>query len=200
MVVNQFHDSAHQQMRQAALDVAAEEVLANGWDGLQMRAVATRIGVARQTLYNAFGNKHGLASELMQRVLSQFLNGIDTAVAAEDTLHARWATVVRYTLENAVEDTLLVAFLTGTSSDEFLPLLTSNSTAVISRARDHLTATIGGHHPDLERETLSRVAETVTRMIISHVVQPMHPPVEVAEHVADLATAGCTLRVTAAVA
>ena len=137
-----YRDSARRLMRDAALDVAAEEVLARGWDGLQMRAVATRIGVSRQTLYNAFGDKHGLAHALIMRLVDRFLEGIDAAIARQGDLRDRWEATVRFVLESAVDEPLLRAVLTGTSSDEFLPLLTSDGGPVITRARDHVAATI----------------------------------------------------------
>jgi AcrR family transcriptional regulator len=189
-VTNAYRDSARRLMRDAALDVAAEEVLAHGWDGLQMRAVATRIGVSRQTLYNAFGDKHGLAVALIGRLLERFLEGIDAAIAGQDTLRDRWEATVRFTLETAVDEPLLHAVLAGTSSDEFLPLLTSDGAPVITRARDHVAATLAGHHPDLDRDQLLRTTESVTRLTVSHIVLPLHPPAEVAAHVADLVTAG----------
>ncbi|NMO92228.1 TetR family transcriptional regulator [Actinomycetospora sp. TBRC 11914] len=182
-------DSARDLMRDAVLDVAAEEVVAHGWDGLQVRAVATRAGVSRQTVYNAFGDKHGLAEALILRLLDRFLEGIDAVIGRETTLRAQWEATVRYTLETAATEALLRAVLTGTSSDEFLPLLTSDGGPVITRARDHVAATLGGHHPDLDPRVLSATAETVTRLTVSHIVLPLHPPARVAAHVADLATA-----------
>jgi AcrR family transcriptional regulator len=176
-------------MRDAALDVAAEEVLTHGWDGLQMRAVATRIGVSRQTLYNTFGDKHGLAHALIMRLLDRFLDGINAAVAGESTLRDRWEATVRFTLEKAVDEPLLRAVLTGTSSDEFLPLLTSDGGPLVTRARDHVATTMASHHPELDRTSLTEVAESITRLTISHIVLPLHPPREVASHLADLAVA-----------
>jgi AcrR family transcriptional regulator len=192
-VTNPYRDSARQLMRDAALDVAAEEVVAHGWDGLQMRAVATRIGVSRQTLYNAFGDKHGLAHALIMRLLDRFLEGIDAAIAQRDSLHDQWEATVRYALEAAVDEPLLPAVLTGTSSDEFLPLLTSDGGPVITRARDHVAATMAAHHPELDRQVLTEVAETVTRLTISHIVLPLRPPQEVAAHLADLVASGAFL-------
>ncbi len=193
-VTTAYRDSARRLMRDAALDVAAEEVLTHGWDGLQMRAVATRIGVSRQTLYNTFGDKHGLAHALIMRLLDRFLDGIDTAVAGEDTLRARWEATVRFTLEKAVDEPLLRAVLTGTSSDEFLPLLTSDGAPVITRARDRVATTMHAHHPELDPVALGQVAESVTRLTISHIVLPLHPPHEVAAHLADLAVADVLVR------
>lgn len=189
-VSNPYRDSARRFMRDAALDVAAEEVLAHGWDGLQMRAVATRIGVSRQTLYNAFGDKHGLAHALIMRLLDRFLDGIDAAIAEQTSVRDRWEATVRFTLEAAVDEPLLRAVLTGTSSDEFLPLLTSDGGPVITRARDHVAATMAEHHPEFDRDVLLRTTESVTRLTVSHIVLPLHPPREVAAHLADLVTAG----------
>ena len=189
-----YRDSARRLMRDAALDVAAEEVLARGWDGLQMRAVATRIGVSRQTLYNAFGDKHGLAHALIMRLVDRFLEGIDAAIARQGDLRDRLEATVRFVLESAVDEPLLRAVLTGTSSDEFLPLLTSDGGPVITRARDHVAATMSAHHPDLDPASLGRVAESITRLTISHVVLPLHPPHEVAAHLADLAVADAGVR------
>jgi AcrR family transcriptional regulator len=188
-VTTSYRDSARRLMRDAALDVAAEEVLARGWDGLQMRAVATRIGVSRQTLYNAFGDKHGLAHALILRLLDRFLDGIDAAIARESGLHDQWEATVRFVLETAVDEPLLRAVLTGTSSDEFLPLLTSDGGPLVTRARDHVAATMSAHHPELDEASLGEVAESITRLAISHIVLPLHPPHEVAAHLADLAVA-----------
>jgi AcrR family transcriptional regulator len=187
-MVDRFRDSARALMRDAVLDAAADEVIAHGWDGLQVRAVATVVGVSRQTIYNAFGDKHGLAAALIQRLLGRFLEGIDAAIAGGTTLRDQWAATVRHALETAATEPLLRAVLTGTSTDEFLPLLTSDGGPVITRARDHVAATFARHHPELEPEALTATAETVTRLTISHIVLPLHPPEEVAAHVAELAT------------
>ncbi|MCD2196237.1 TetR family transcriptional regulator [Actinomycetospora endophytica] len=193
-MTNPYRDSARRLMRDAALDVAADEVLAHGWDGLQMRAVATRIGVSRQTLYNAFGDKHGLAHALIMRLLDRFLDGVDAAIARESSLRDRWEATVRFVLEAAVSEPLLRAVLTGTSSDEFLPLLTSDGGPLVTRARDHVVASMITHHPDLDPAPLAEVAESITRLVISHVVLPLHAPQEVAGHLADLAVADTRVR------
>ncbi|HEY2225207.1 TetR/AcrR family transcriptional regulator [Actinomycetospora sp.] len=186
-MANRFRDSARQLMRDAVLDIAAEEVIAHGWDGLQVRAVANRAGVSRQTVYNAFGDKHGVAEALIERLLDRFLEGIDAAIAGESALREQWEATVRFALETAATEPLLAAVLTGTSSDEFLPLLTTDGGPVITRARDHVCATLGGYHPDIDPRALTATSETVTRLTISHIVLPLHTPQKVAAHIADLA-------------
>src|SRR5579875_3562203 len=107
-----MRDTARDLLRDTVLDVAAEEVVAHGWDGLQVRAVASRAGVSRQTLYNAFGDRHGLAEALVLRLLDRFLEGIDRAVAARESLRDQWEAAVRYALDAAATEPLLSAVLT----------------------------------------------------------------------------------------
>ena len=186
---NRYLDTAQRQMREAALDTAESDVLAGGWKSLQMRSIAVRIGVSRQTLYNAFTDKHGLAEALILRLTHRFLDGIEAAVDRADTEHDRWAAVIRYTLATAETEPLLRAALIGADRGEFLPLLTSESTPILLVARERLVAAFLRHHPDLDPRTVADTAETVTRLALSHIVLATQPPARVAQHVADLATA-----------
>lgn len=72
-MANEYREAAHQQMIEAALAAAAAEVLARGWSGLRMRAIAEEVGVSRQTLYTAFTDKHGLARALVAQRVERFL-------------------------------------------------------------------------------------------------------------------------------
>ena len=187
-VPNQFRDLAHQQMLDAALDAAADEVISRGWNGLRIRAIAEAIGVSRQTLYSAFTGKHGIAEALVARHRDRFLVGVEQAIGAHRELRAQWAAAARFTLVTAAEDPLLTAALTAESSEEFLPLITSGAAPIVVTARELLVALFQGLHPELAREDLETVAETVTRLALSHIVLPLHPPEQAAEQIAELAT------------
>ncbi|HZZ47123.1 MAG TPA: TetR family transcriptional regulator [Pseudonocardia sp.] len=184
---NQFRDDAHQRMLDAALDAATDEVITRGWTGLRMRAIAEQIGISRQTLYNAFSDKHGIAQALVDRHNARFLAGVEHAVRGEPELRARWAAAVRYTLRTAAEDPLFKAILDAESSEEFLPLITSGGEPVVVGARERLTAIFGELHPDLDRVDLEAIAEMVTRLTLSHIVLPLHPIDTVAGQLGDLA-------------
>lgn len=179
-------DSGHQRMVRAALDAAADEVGHHGWHGLQMQAVAQRIGVSRQTLYNAFENKHGLAQALVLRLTEQFLTGVEQALASSADIREQWRAAIRFTLDTAAADPLLAAVLTADGRDELLPLLTSDAAPVISAARDRLARALLDIRPDIPREDALDAAESATRLAISHIVLPLHPTDHVAKHVADL--------------
>ena len=185
---NPYRDEAHRRMREAALDAAAEDVLARGWRGLQMRTVATRTGVSRQTLYKAFGDKHGLSQALVLRHAHRLLEQVGDAVAGCATLRERWAAAVQTTLAAAEDDPLVKAVLLSDSSDEFLPLITTRGAPVLDLARRGLTALVLRHHPDLDTVRVEVAADAATRMTLSHLVLPQQPVETTAAEIAEIAT------------
>ena len=187
-----YRDEAHRRMRDAALDAAAEEVVARGWRGLQVQTVATRVGVSRQTLYKTFGDKHGLSQALVLRHAGRILDDIARAIDAEDSLRDRWAAVVATTLAAAEGDPLVKAVLLSDSSDEFLPLLTSRGAPVLDLAQQQVTALVLARHPELDPTRVATAAEALTRLTLSHLVLPRHPADRVADDLADLATSYLT--------
>jgi AcrR family transcriptional regulator len=186
-MVNRYRDAAHRQMLDAALDAAAAEVVQRGWQGLRMRAIAEEVGVSRQTLYNAFSDRHGLASALMERLVDRFLSGVERAVGERRELRAQWAAAFRFTLDTAANEPLLKVVLAADGTDELLPLLTTGGAPIITAAKARLTAAFLATHPDLDPAALDVVSETVTRLALSHIVLPLDPAETVAERVADLA-------------
>lgn len=187
-VSNQFRDAAHERMLDAALDAAADEVISRGWNGLRMSAIAERIGVSRQTLYNTFAGKHGIAQALVMRHNNRFLAGVDREISAHREPRAQWVAAVRYTLDTAAARPLFKAILTAESSEAFLPLITTDGAPIVVTARRHLCKTFSALHPDLDPEDLEFAAETVIRLTLSHILLPLHPTERVAERIADLAT------------
>ncbi|PVZ06936.1 TetR family transcriptional regulator [Actinomycetospora cinnamomea] len=185
---NPYRDEAHQRMREAALDAAADEVLARGWRGLQMQTVATRTGVSRQTLYKTFGDKHGLSQALVLRHAHQLLEQVAAAMADRTTLRGRWAAAVQTTLAAAEGDPLVKAVLLSDSSDEFLPLITTRGAPVLELARRGLTALVTDHHPDLDPDRVETAADAAARMTLSHLVLPQQPVEETAADIAEIVT------------
>jgi len=178
-----FRNQVHEQ----ALDVAQRTLVEVGWDKLRFGEVATAVGVSRPTLYAAFGSKEGLAEALVLRETDRFLTGVEQAIGEHSDLRAQWAAAVRYTLDTAGSDPLLKEVLTSDSAAEFLPLVTTGSAPIIEAARARLCAAFVASHPDLDQRELDFVAESVTRLALSHIVQPTEPAEVVAGQVAELA-------------
>lgn len=173
-------------MREAMLDAAAEAVLARGWEGLRLSAVATSARVSRQTLYNVFGGKEGLARALTARTTERYLHGVEAALRSHVDVLDQLRAAVDYTLTQAGDDPLFKAFLLAENSETFLPLLTSDGEPVVAAARARIAGVLAETHLRLDRDDLAVAGESVTRLTLSHIVLPLHPTELVAEQIARI--------------
>lgn len=171
-------------LRSDALDIAEELMVATGPRGLSMRELAERVGVSRQTLYSEFGDRQGVASALVLRSTGRFLDRIETALAAEDDLHAAWASAVGAALTEAAANPLLKALLTGEGAAP--ELFGADSGPIVGAATDRSVAYLRRAFPDLDPDAVALAAETASRLTVSHIVLPRHPPERVAEQVATV--------------
>src|SRR5215471_16046614 len=96
-------------LRDDLLDAAGRLIIERGFRRVRMQDVADAVGVSRQTVYNEFGDKWGLAQALNRHT----------------DLYAAVAEAVTYTLGTAADDPLKKAILTGTGSEDLLPLMTT---------------------------------------------------------------------------
>ncbi|WP_344010319.1 TetR/AcrR family transcriptional regulator [Streptomyces thermospinosisporus] len=67
--------------RESLLDAAYTALARRPWPAVRMVDVAASAGVSRQTLYNEFGSKEGLARALVRREADAYLAGVDRALS-----------------------------------------------------------------------------------------------------------------------
>lgn len=178
--------------RESLLDAARTALARRPWSAVRMVDVAAAAGVSRQTLYNEFGNKDGLARALVRREADRYLAGVERALAAHDDAGDRLTAAAEWTVAAARENTLIRALLTGDWSERLpapvLAAVPSSSplpaqrradgalpspgdfvAAVRDRAVDVLTAS-GAFRPDTAE--LTRTCELVFRLALSCVAAP----------------------------
>jgi AcrR family transcriptional regulator len=177
-------DRARGLVRDEALDLAADLLVHRGWRGLRLQDVADGVGVSRQTLYNEFTSKQGLAAALVLRRTEEFLAELEAALDGEDDLYRAWSSAVRTTLETVARDPLLRVLLTGQGTEELLPLLTSEAEPIVAAARDRAARFLLRRRPGLDPAVAASAAEVAARLTVSHLVLPLHPPEAVADQVA----------------
>lgn len=171
-------------LRSDALDVAEELMLDSGPRGLSMRELAQRVGVSRQTLYNEFGDRQGVASALVLRSTARFLDRIETALAAEEDLHTAWVAAVGAALTEAGANPLVKALLRG---DGAAPeLFGGDSGPIVAAATDRSVVYLRRAFPGLDPAAVELAAETATRLTVSHLVLPRHPADRVAQQIATV--------------
>jgi AcrR family transcriptional regulator len=168
------------------LAVAAEMTTEVGWSGVTMAAVAERVGVSRQTIYNEWGSRDRLAEAMVLRELGAFLDEVDSGFDAHpDDLEAGVADAIGRVLDLARVNPLLRAIVTAThgAETELVPLLTTRADLVIAvaseRVRDRLVA-----YPEVDDGQLDTTVDLLVRTVLSHVMQPAQDRTRVPEGLA----------------
>jgi AcrR family transcriptional regulator len=75
--------------------------------------VAAEAGVSRQTLYNEFGSKEGLARALVRREADAYLAGVERALVSHAEPRERLVAAAEWTAAAARANALVRAMLTG---------------------------------------------------------------------------------------
>ncbi len=153
-----------------------------------MADVAGDVGVSRQTVYNEFGSKDGLAAAAVQREVGRVLEGIAAVLADHDELadavEATVGWVLAFCHQHAVLQRLLADSREGHDGG-LLPLLTTRADAVVDPATAMLLAYAREHWPErVGAGDGLPVVDMLVRHVVSHVVLPAGDPAEVAAGIA----------------
>jgi len=176
-------------VRERVLSAAREIVIAGDWGRTRMVDVATRAGVSRQTLYNEFGTKDGLALALSAAQTEWFLDRIQAELDQHpDDPIAGIRAAVTFTLDAGADDPMLKATLSSArGASDLLPLLTTRAEPLLTSSRSVLTTYLTEHWPQLAHRDVTLVAESLIRLTVSHLVLPLGPSETVADQLAELA-------------
>ncbi|MBO4210659.1 TetR family transcriptional regulator [Micromonospora echinofusca] len=188
--MSDLRQTGRQRLRDGIVDAAREQTVAIGWDSVRMGAVARLAGVSRQTVYNEFGSKAGLAEALAQREVDRFVTAVRDTLRAHggDVRGAAYAAIA-HTLTEAAGNPLIKAILTSArgGSDALLPYLTTRSELVLTEATGALLAWAGEHLPPADPVRAAFAADAVVRLVVSHIVLPVAPIEQTAQLLAELA-------------
>ena len=155
-----------------------------GWSRVTMAALADRVGVSRQTVYNEIGTKPALAEAMIGHELARFLGVVNLAFDAHPTdLVEAIRTAAHDVLELAQDNRLLHAVVSAThgADTELLPLLTTHSESLLSVAKAVVRERITTYDVSLGRDELDAGIDMVVRVVLSHVMQPSGSPTHTAE-------------------
>ncbi|MFD4575759.1 TetR/AcrR family transcriptional regulator [Streptomyces sp. NPDC058417] len=181
--------------RESLLDAAFAALARRSWSAVRMVDVASAAGVSRQTLYNEFGSKDGLARALVRRETDAYLAGIERALSLHGDARDRLAATAEWTASVARGNALVRAALTGCWNDRLpappLAAVSSSTSApaqrradgplpspadLVAGVRDRAVAALSGPGTPADNGELARVCELTARLALSCVAAP--PPGE----------------------
>ncbi|GLZ51971.1 TetR family transcriptional regulator [Actinomycetospora sp. NBRC 106378] len=177
------------QVRERVLDTAASLAVEHGWDRVRIGEVATTSGVSRPTLYREFGTKDGVGEALVAREAERFFTGIASVLEDSASVPDGVGASVRFTLDEAADNPLLRAILTGSRSGDtgLLPFLTTRGDAIISGGTGLVGAWVRRRAPEVEGRVVDDAVDAVVRLTISHLVSPGLSHADAADRLARIA-------------
>lgn len=182
-ITSSFTERTKASLRETLLEAATGLLAEHGHAGLRMADVAAAAGVSRQTVYNEFGNKTALVQAVALRTTAEFLEAIRARFESAPDLLTGIHRAVVHTIEHGRENKLVAAALGTQAGEDLLPLLTTKGEPVLTAATELAAAHYREFVPTLDEPTARLLAETVSRLALSHLVLPTHTATEAADMV-----------------
>ena len=180
-------------LRELALDAARDVVLDRGWAAVRMGAIASAVGISRQSLHGEFGTKDELGDALVMRETATFLDGVQARLAEHPgDLAGGVADAAEFMLSATRDDPLLQTILTRTPTiggdQSLLPLLTTRGEPLIDHAMQIVGNWVTEQCPSTDASDLRLMVESVVRLAHSHLLTQTRTPSAAAR---DLALVAC---------
>ncbi|MEU9242105.1 TetR/AcrR family transcriptional regulator [Streptomyces sp. NPDC048385] len=180
--------------RESLLDAAYAALARRPWAAVRMVDVAAAAGVSRQTLYNEFGSKEGLARALVRREADGYLAGVERALESHTEVRERLTATAEWMAVAARDNVLVRAMITGCWSERLpsptLSAVPSSSAVPAQRradgplptpgdfvrlVRDRAVTVLSGAGAGRGDGELTRSCELAVRLALSCVAAPPTP-------------------------
>ncbi|WIM99779.1 TetR family transcriptional regulator [Actinoplanes oblitus] len=184
-----YRDANRARLRDALVTAARELTVANGWDRVRMADVARSVGVSRQTVYNEFSTRAGLAEALAVREIDEFTTAVRARLHEHgDDVRAAGHAAILHTLREAAGNPLIKAILTSApgGAGELLPFLTTRSDLLLSAACAVIEEWAAACLPAADPATTRLAGESIVRLTVSHLMLPSGPPETSADALAEV--------------
>ncbi len=149
-----------QPLRARILSATSSMLVSAEWDRLGIKEISTRCGVSRQTVYNLFGTRAGLAQALVAELLDELI-----APLGEAPIGGR----------GDAEAALAAGFESffGALGAGRLPLLALvDEEQLVRDASGRLAVAYRRHLPDADQHEVEILARAVSRVCLSYLASP----------------------------
>lgn len=165
-------------LRNSLLDGLKELLTQRDWSKITMADVARYAGLSRQTVYNEFGSRHGLAQAYALRLVDEYTAEIGRAVEEStvgDLDGALNDGFLRFFI-GAASDPMIASLLNGEANPDLHRLITTEAAPLIAAAKERLTEIVASSWIAVPPEKADRIAGAIARMALSYVAMPPEVP------------------------
>jgi len=182
-----FAQASKRLLRNSILDAMRELLRSKDWSAVTMADVAVAAGVSRQTVYNEFRSRQGLATAYALRLTDEFVDLISVAVLAhEGRVKTALAEGFSDFFASAATDPLIQSLLTGQAKPDLLRLITTDAGPLIDQASDRISELLQHSWVRADETAAVRIARAVVRMALSYVSMPPEADRDVADDLAEI--------------
>ena len=157
------------------------------WSSITLTDVAKAAGISRQTIYNEFGSRQGLAEGYALRLADRLVDAMDIAI--EQNVGDIYLALVRgfqaFFAESA-SDPLVISLRTGVAKPDLLQIVTTDSAPIINHCSGRLTATFEHSWVNAGHHDAGVLARAVVRLAMSYASMPPEADHDVADDLARL--------------
>lgn len=176
-------------LRDSILDGMRDLLLTRDWSSITLSDVAKAAGISRQTIYNEFGSRQGLAQGYALRLADRLVDAVDKAIVDNvGNIYAAFLEGFRSFFQESAADPLVISLLTGAAKPDLLQIITTDSAPIITRSSERLTATFTESWVRCSADDAGVLARAIVRLAMSYVSMPPESDHDVARDLARLMT------------
>lgn len=176
-------------LRDSILDGMRDMLLVRDWSSITLTDVARAAGISRQTIYNEFGSRQGLAEGYALRLADRLVNAVDAAINNNiGYVYEAFLEGFRAFFMESASDPLVISLLNGEAKPDLLQIITTDSGPIITRCSQRLTETFQNSWIKASDEDSGVLARAIVRLAMSYVSMPPEADHDVARDLARLMT------------
>ena len=176
-------------LRDSVLDAMRDLLLTRDWSAITLSDVARAAGISRQTIYNEFGSRQGLAQGYALRLADRLVDAIHAALDANvGNIYEAFLAGFRSFFAESASDPLVISLLSGVAKPDLLQLITTDSAPIITRASARLSLALTQTWVATSDEDAGVLARAIVRLALSYVSMPPEADHDVARDLARLMT------------
>jgi len=184
-----YAEASRALLRDSVLDAMRDLLLTRDWSAITLSDVARAAGISRQTIYNEFGSRQGLAQGYALRLADRLVDTVASALEANvGNFSAAMLQGFRRFFAESAADPLVISLLTGVAKPDLLQLITTDSAPIITRASDRLVAAFDQTWVAIGDEDAGVLSRAIVRLCLSYVSMPPEADHDVAADLARLMT------------
>lgn len=180
-----YAEASRALLRDSVLDAMRDLLLTRDWSAITLSDVARAAGISRQTIYNEFGSRQGLAQGYALRLTDRLVDTVKGALDANiGNIYGSLLEGFRAFFAESAADPLVISLLTGVAKPDLLQLITTDSAPILTRASSRLSTAFTQTWLATSDDDAGVLSRAIVRLCLSYVAMPPEADHDVA---ADLA-------------